>query len=105
MRFSRKLIVRSVFVVLALIMGAWLAPTTNNFIFFVLVFIGGTLFHSMMSTRLKKTSPLLNVAVFYGVVIAGASFVMPFLNALLMGIAGLLFDPFNMMRDKEDTSA
>ena len=105
MAFSRKLIVRGILTALLLIIGAWLAPSTKDYFYFIIIFIGGTLLHSAISSRLKKISPIINGTVMYAISVAAASFVIPFFHALIMGIAGLIIDPFGTLQDKDDKPA
>jgi hypothetical protein len=41
-------------------------------------------------------SPLAKSAVFYGITTACMSIIIPFSDALVMGIAGIIFNPFNI---------
>jgi len=89
-------------VVLALLLGAWLAPSSNDFVYFVLILGMGSLFCNFISKRLKDSPPIFIGLVCYAVVVASTSFIIPITSALAMGLAGLLFDPLGVMRQTEN---
>jgi len=96
-----KLIIRVVIIVLIMVMAISLYnPAQNDLVLFALAMASAAIILELTHKKLVEFSPLLELVIFYAVVFAAGSIIVPALDALIMSIAGFVA---NVVSDaKED---
>lgn len=102
----RKLLWGSIMFCLALIIAAWHQPTRKDFIAFSILSICAAIFFGLFSKQMQKTSFLFERILFYGVVTAGMSIIIPVVDAAVMAGAAFLceLDDRFKKQNRESTS-
>jgi hypothetical protein len=94
--------VLGVFVILLVLIIAWGAPTKYDILLSWIALACGTLFLWATSKFFDRMSPLTKSVIYTAIATLCVSIIIPFSHALIMGLAGLIFNVLNNDEGRND---